>query len=116
MVRVKSVMLGHHVKATILTPPFFLHQPKHAACAVTHSNKHILLHIICKSYTCEQCRFHAVRTAEVEHFEVGHVLELVGDCSAAVSFQPIPCTHHTLLLFQRLLLDGRSVESKQIAL
>ena len=51
MVRVKSVMLGHHVKATILTSPFFLHQPKHAACAVNHSNKHILLHITWKSYT-----------------------------------------------------------------
>ena len=52
---------------------------------------------------------------EVEHFEVGHVNELVGDCSAAVSAKIIDCKHHTLLLFRRLLLDGRSVESKQIA-
>ena len=57
-----------------------------------------------------------MRTLEAEHFEVGHVLELVGDCSAAISAQMIDCTHHTLLLFQRLLLDGRSVQSKQIAL
>ena len=64
----------------------------------------------------EECRFHAVRTLEAELFEVGHVLELVGDCSAAVSAQIIVCTHHTLLLFQRLLLDGRSVQSKQITL
>ena len=57
-----------------------------------------------------------MRTAEVELFEVGHVLELVGDCSAAGSAQPIVCTHHTLLLFQRLLLDDPSVQSKHIAL
>ena len=47
----KSVMLGHPVKATIGTFSFFLHRPKHVACAVNHSNKHILLHIIWKSYT-----------------------------------------------------------------
>ena len=56
-----------------------------------------------------------MRTFEAELFEVGHVHELVGDCSAAVSAQIIVCKHHTLLLFRRLLLDGRSVESKQIA-